>query len=110
MTCCIVSVPVVFHLRFFCPADLTGIRTPGVEMAALRRIDRTGNLPLEYQALFLPQMGVCLRYGIQKKYSVRMKRVVVKVFLWSDFADPSKEHNRNPVCDKVYDREVVANE
>ena len=89
---------------FLCP-----MRTSGMEMASCRRIDRTGDLPLEND--FLPfQSRVCHRDGGEKGLGVGMPGILVEDLGRSHLHDPPQVHDRDVVTDVGHDIEVVGDE
>ena len=104
------SPAIIPHLRLLRPAAARGIGAASVEEASRGRIDRAGNLALEYLPVVISSVRIRMRDRIEKELRVGMHRIEVQLLLRRDLADAAEEHDAHSVRDKIDHGQVMADE
>lgn len=95
----------------FFGATVESAPAAGAETAAAWWIERAGNIAFQQDALALRlDLGVGDGNCGKESLSVRVERVVVKVFGGRDFGHRTEIHYRHPLADVFYHRQVMGDE
>ena len=99
----------ILQLGFLSGTDFFGYWTAWMEPATERRIDRTGNVALEYDSLlFLLRIG--LWNGRHQRDGIRMERIIKELLLVGKFGDLSQVHYGHPLADMFHNAQIVSDE
>ena len=78
-----------------------------MEITAGRRIDRTGDLPLQKTPVIVPPVGIRNGNRREQEFRIRMPGMFVELILSGNLADPAEEHHADPVSHKIDHREIM---
>src|SRR5262249_52393100 len=103
-----VPPPNVLELRLNFLTNLLFVHTTRMEMTALGRVNRTGHIALKNDAFFL-ERWVRNGYSTEQRFGVGMLRILVQVFIGSQFENLAKVNHRHTVADMLHNVQIMSN-
>ena len=109
MTCDKMLGSYFFKLRSYLLTDICCVLTSCVELTALRRVNGAWDIPFQYYRS-LRRVGVCRRYGLKQRDSIRVNRMLIQSGGGCKLDDVAEIHYAYPVGYVFYDRQVMGYE